>query len=671
MNDGLRYRALLLGNATYLDPALPDLKSPEHDVDALVNALLDPYCGLYRPENIEPLYDSSEPEATRQLETFFEEAAPNDVLLFFYSGHGELHRNDLYLCTRDTDRRQLGSTAVAASFISRLANETPTQRVVILLDCCNSGTFKSGMEFSALQGKGRFVLASTYGPGTSRDANEPFQSSPFTHHLASAMAGAAQDPDGRIGFLSVQRYVEAKVRAATGQQVSYFVERGAGDLILARVRSRTPSVLGRLAAQYDSQGSATNDRGKPIDWPSLPTSDQATRAVSSWAARTWLVPSNPVRRLLSIEEASTARLTVTVVFERREEHEQEQPLGEPPGHAEYTGSIGLARVPIDAPDYDWQTITWTGRRRGKGMRQECSVCHDGTGWVTCGDCEGSGGGDCPTTVPCDLCSNAATYQTEALTGPQPSPELTLLSSHHNLGSVALPSNVEPSLDLSSLNLSSNQGMLSGGLCLRCQGNRVLKCLRCGGRGWTPCGSCQGRGKITCRRCRGRGRTEIHRIGTVQRIVSVQSFHATTPGSPPMIVGPYRSVGSVDVFNLAGLPDPIRQNLYQQVGEGTKQQLTSNYRFKRISGTLDVLPVADVVFDDGFGAHRLQLVGDSLQVYITPKEFAQIRMNRVLALVKQLWRDGLKIFQHRPLFATTVAALLALIAGLLASLIAKS
>ena len=247
---GRRYRALLIGNWHYPeDPAnLPDLKGPLNDVSRLAELIADPGTGLFAPADIMALTERASHEITAELEQFFGDATRTDVLLVYYSGHG-LTADDgsLLLCGRNarTDRR-LAST-VSAETINRMMRSCAAAAIVIVLDCCHAGAFKSG-EFAAdLAGKGRFVLGASRSRDRAPDAEHATGLSRFTGHLLRGLRGEAR-PAGsdHITLSDVYRYVHRRM-SEEGPVLPQRRFDGEGDIPLARsTTAPAPPVTGGL-----------------------------------------------------------------------------------------------------------------------------------------------------------------------------------------------------------------------------------------------------------------------------------------------------------------------------------------------------------------------------------------------------------------------------------------
>lgn len=192
------YRALLVCNSRYpKDPSeLPELKGPKADGLVLRDALTDPSAGLFDRSEVRLLSEADSGEILDSAEEFFGGAEADDVLLFYYSGHGQSLSRELYLCAGNTRTQRLESSAVASSSLSRMIKRSFAQVKIVVLDCCHSGGFKGGHLIEGLSGTGRFVIAATSVADQAGDAQARGEPSPFTAALVEGLLSEALDRDG-------------------------------------------------------------------------------------------------------------------------------------------------------------------------------------------------------------------------------------------------------------------------------------------------------------------------------------------------------------------------------------------------------------------------------------------------------------------------------------------
>ena len=109
--------ALIIGNSLYSDTTLARLQTPDVDVGALGEILLDSDLGGFDDVNV--LLNMSSHVIRRSIASFFAKRARDDLLLLYFSGHGVLDDQGLlYLAVRDTDSKLLRGTTISASFIT-------------------------------------------------------------------------------------------------------------------------------------------------------------------------------------------------------------------------------------------------------------------------------------------------------------------------------------------------------------------------------------------------------------------------------------------------------------------------------------------------------------------------------------------------------------------------
>lgn len=235
------YKALLIGVHEFtVDPAnLLPLIGPRHDVPALRAALSHRETGLVADNNIQALLNPTKAEAEHAIHALFVSGQRDDVLMFYFSGHGRLSRDGkLFLCARDTDTQQLPVTGIAATTLRDCMEASESQRFVVILDCCHSGAFRGGaLPIEVLGGRGMFCLSSSRASQLADDGGGDGPS-PFTAAVASALCDPAidGDDDGWITFDDVYRVTYARL-ARTRQ----FPQRSTGEGTVALART-SPSV---------------------------------------------------------------------------------------------------------------------------------------------------------------------------------------------------------------------------------------------------------------------------------------------------------------------------------------------------------------------------------------------------------------------------------------------
>lgn len=261
-----RRLALVIASSHFSDQTLKQLVAPGQDAAALTRVLADPAIGNFE---VKELIDRSSHEVRREIELFFADRKRDDLLLLYFSGHG-LKTDDgkLYLATIDTERGLPLATTVPASFVNETMTACSSRRQILILDCCHSGAFASGMVAKGgasadirerFEGQGRVVLTASNAVQYAFEGDKVIgegSRSVFTRHLVRGLeTGEADlDGDGRIALTELYDYVYSRVVDETPRQLpgmwAFKVE---GNLFVAQSprSARLPGTEdARLAEQY-------------------------------------------------------------------------------------------------------------------------------------------------------------------------------------------------------------------------------------------------------------------------------------------------------------------------------------------------------------------------------------------------------------------------------------
>ena len=253
--------ALLVGVSEY-QPGLPPLPSAIKDVLAMQRVLQQKEMGGF--DKVDVLTNPITQALRIEIYNLFAERSPEDLVLFYFSGHGVKDQNrNLYLATPETTKSQRGlvvpPTAVAASYLQTQINDSRSEYEVIILDCCYSGAIALGLTakdegeidiIAELGGKGRAILTS------STSVQSSFQQegrlSIYTQYLVEGIETGAADinNDGRISVDELHQYASKKVQQASPAMTPQFYPVKEGyKIYLARSPQDDPLLKYRLAVQ--------------------------------------------------------------------------------------------------------------------------------------------------------------------------------------------------------------------------------------------------------------------------------------------------------------------------------------------------------------------------------------------------------------------------------------
>jgi formylglycine-generating enzyme required for sulfatase activity/uncharacterized caspase-like protein len=271
----MKKMALLIGVSEY-QPGLNPLPAAVKDIEALRRVLQDPEMGGF--DEVKTLANP-EPHAMQlEIETLFDSRAKDDLVLLFFSGHGiKDDAGKLYFASRSTKKNAKGnlikSTAVPASFVHDIMNNSRAKRQVIILDCCFSGAFDPGLQAkddgsidfqTQLGAEGRVVLTSSSSTQYSFE-QQGSDLSIYTRYLVEGIETGAGDinSDGLVSILELHEYAASKVQEeAPAMTPKIIVLKDKGfEIVLAKARVTDPKLKYRKAAsRYANAGTIRRTR---------------------------------------------------------------------------------------------------------------------------------------------------------------------------------------------------------------------------------------------------------------------------------------------------------------------------------------------------------------------------------------------------------------------------
>jgi len=254
--------ALLIGVSEY-GAGIPPLLSALNDVEAMERVLQNPNLGNFA--QVKRLLNPDSVAMRIAIQELFKNAGKEDLLLFFFSGHGITNDdNHLYLATRDTAKDNFEATAVDANFIQTQSKSCYSKRQVLILDACYSGAFANGWHTKSigvdikkqLGAEGRVVLTSSGATQTSF-AQEGATLSLYTQYLVEGIeTGAADtDNDGNIHVQELHTYAKAKVQAVKPNMTpDIILDKEGYNILLAYAPKNPEAEYRKLVEQYAPNG---------------------------------------------------------------------------------------------------------------------------------------------------------------------------------------------------------------------------------------------------------------------------------------------------------------------------------------------------------------------------------------------------------------------------------
>ncbi|MEN6410163.1 MAG: caspase family protein [Anaerolineaceae bacterium] len=253
--------ALIVASYQYEDPQLKRLSSPKEDANALARVLQDEHIGCFQ---VKTLLNKPSQEVSEAIEEFFEERKRDDLLLFYFSGHGiKSEDGKLYFAQVNTTlKKKLRSTAISSDFLNELMKNSRSRRQIMILDCCFSGAFAKGLVAKADAsvglrdrfegGSGRIILTSSdsleysFEGSTSKPQSAAGLSrSVFTNLLVTGLETGKADSnqDGLVSPDDLYDYVSDQMRKLQAMQTPKIWKLDAeGDIYIARYPTRPPGI---------------------------------------------------------------------------------------------------------------------------------------------------------------------------------------------------------------------------------------------------------------------------------------------------------------------------------------------------------------------------------------------------------------------------------------------
>jgi len=246
----VRKRALIVANQQYDDERFTELLGAAADARELADVLGSRTVGEF---DVRVVAEGTARMVRKEVQAFFAGAERDDLLLVHFSCHGQRvdRTRELHFAAKDTEADYLAATGVSAQFVNDQIEQSRSGRVVLVLDCCYSGSFVKGLRPRGddvkidvdqhFQGQGKAVISAcsslqfSYESGLS--STEPGQPSVFTSTVIEGLRTGLADVD-LDGFISVEDlygYVRREVPLkVAGQTPELSVDRLNGALYLAR-----------------------------------------------------------------------------------------------------------------------------------------------------------------------------------------------------------------------------------------------------------------------------------------------------------------------------------------------------------------------------------------------------------------------------------------------------
>lgn len=272
--------AVIIGINNFKDPTIPQLQFPAKDASDFADFLVQK--GNFARDHVLLLTNEN---ATRDNirdaiggNWLPRRVEKDDLVLIFASTHGSPKELDVagenFLVAYDSDPQNLYVTGIRFSDLApEIKERTGCDRVVLLLDACNSGAASVGgkglvrtsnFDVAALAGEGQIVISSSASNQRSFESKR-YKNGVFTRQLIDALQVKPQNTSLNEAFNRLKEQVETEVRFDRQlEQTPVMRSRwSGGELILLAVPAGPRSVPGS-AGGVDVSAGETFKRAKAL-----------------------------------------------------------------------------------------------------------------------------------------------------------------------------------------------------------------------------------------------------------------------------------------------------------------------------------------------------------------------------------------------------------------------
>jgi hypothetical protein len=229
-----KFWIVLVGVNHYNDPGLHNLHYAVDDCRGLENALDQVTENFQDKEKLIHCVGSLDSERKNILESLnrvAREAKEDDIVLFYFSGHGHSEASQTYLCLTKTLLEHPAEESIALSELFQSLRHCPAKKQLVLVDACHSGNsqsfhskqhipatelvnaFDQYVKRGAVLGVGFYALLSCDHNQQSYEVKE-LGHGIFTHFLIQGLQGKASD-SGIIRPLQLFEYVQRQTSEYT------------------------------------------------------------------------------------------------------------------------------------------------------------------------------------------------------------------------------------------------------------------------------------------------------------------------------------------------------------------------------------------------------------------------------------------------------------------------
>lgn len=232
--------ALLIGNTTFNDKNIADLKTPEKDVSDFASVLEN-----YGEFKTRTLINETSSNIHQEIEDFYQRLTREDVTLLFYTGQGIVgDQGEFYIVAKDTQRERIASSAVSGEFIQVMMRKSRSLRQIAVMDTAFGGRFIDGLQ--AMSGSVAAIAASSR-VGYAYEESQGIHSILTKYLLQGITTGEADlNSDGLISVYELFNYIRDTIKEERPEQEPQILLAGGGDIVIAKTSTTSKAIEGTL-----------------------------------------------------------------------------------------------------------------------------------------------------------------------------------------------------------------------------------------------------------------------------------------------------------------------------------------------------------------------------------------------------------------------------------------
>jgi len=240
-----RYKALFIGVNKYLDCNISPLDNVVNDVIEMSTTITS-NPSPFEAKDIQVIYNTIATKSiiNAAVEEFFLNASYNDILVFYWAGHGALVVDEGYFATYDTNLSNIKDTSIAMNELRNYIESSTAKTIIGVFDCCHCGAIaRSALDYTrmlrglTITGVGKVLVAAcTYLQVAHEHESQPHGR--FTSYFLEGIKGGAADSNGDIDVNNLFSFVASRMEAH-GDQTPVYNGQIQGRIVLKSI-GRSP-----------------------------------------------------------------------------------------------------------------------------------------------------------------------------------------------------------------------------------------------------------------------------------------------------------------------------------------------------------------------------------------------------------------------------------------------